>query len=121
MWLAYGDKVKPIFSVIVINTLVFSYGMYRTGWVFLFLLQWIFANANQGFIFGRYDRIWRYLDFINSAFLAWYLYNPSYSVYIPFTLIVFLWHFFSKDMNTFIFRVNVWHLYCFYLFHVLTK
>lgn len=29
MWLTYGDNVDPIFSVIAINTVVFSYGMYQ--------------------------------------------------------------------------------------------
>lgn len=119
MWLTYGDNVDPIFSVIAINTVVFYYGMYRTGWIWLFFLQWCFANANQGFILGRYDRIWRYLDFFNSALLAWYLYRPSHAEYVLPTTMVFLWHFCANDLETFIFRVNVWHLYCCYLFHVL--
>ncbi len=115
-WLSYNDDVAPLPSVIVVNTMTFTYGAWVTGFYCLFFCQWIFANINQGFILSKYYAFWRYMDYLNSLAIAYYLYHPSCAWCLFPTAVVFFWHIHATDRERFEFRVNVWHMYCCYLF-----
>ena len=121
MPLEYGDVVQPLYSVIIINTILCFIGYFKTNYKIikvLFFILWFVAGSNQGFMFTKYYYTTRVLDYciafllsnwINFQIITKYLY--IFPIFALLSMLIFQWHLSSKDMKTFEFRVNIWHIY----------
>jgi hypothetical protein len=132
--LKYNKNIEPIKSVIIFNTLIFFYCYYVTyiitnscNYLLLFLLQWFYTSANKGFIFGKYFKIYKILDYIVTIYLSFIYINLAYNI-LPFHILLLIclslininiWQEKSPDLYTFIYRVNIWHLSCLLAFDLL--
>ena len=135
MWkLKYGDKKQPIYSVIAINFLVFSYCSWICCRVFnnyelasLFILQIIPANINQGFILGKYTLFGRCIDYVGASIITIKT-IPLLADNLPMDMFILV-SFTSSLINyaqltaptekSYILLVNIWHIQIAYLFTVL--
>jgi hypothetical protein len=135
MWkLKYGDIKQPIYSVIAINFLVFSYCSWICCRVFnnyvlasLFILQIIPANINQGFILGKYTLFGRCIDYVGASIITIKT-IPLLMDNLPMDMFILV-SFTSSLTNyaqitaptekSYILLGNIWHIQIAYLFTVL--
>ena len=121
----YGDSIKPIFSVIVINIITLGFCSVLSIFFLkdillgsLFLIQIYFANQNQGFICGKYLYHWRIADIIGAlsigtiVLLKYYKLIPNV-LKIPLILTLIISSYSqsnAKSIEDYIFLVNIWHI-----------
>ena len=125
----YDQPIKPIKQIILLNTIVFIFfGIYYSLYVSkfpwflssLFISIWFLSSCNQGFILKKTNNIYRFLDFTIAIILSMFLIYRSYKVIkitilvplILIALILLLWQLISNNKSDFIFRVQLWHMYC---------
>ena len=127
--LVYGQRVEPIPEVIALNTVVFvllalcyscNVSNYPKVLSFLFVCMWWFACCNQGFIMGSYQQIWRCMDFLCAAILGSFLFYRAFlqihyicvALLVLATLRLCAWQMKATTHQEFVYRVQVWHLFC---------
>ena len=118
----YGDRVEPLPTVLFLNWVLFLAGIRAAGTPLLQVLcclQYVAANANQGFMFGTYTKAWRVADWTGAVVLSivW-LCAATQKFHMPQTILLTAgagaltaWQTASPTKKAFVTRVNLWHAY----------
>lgn len=122
----YGQRVEPLPTVLCLNWVLFLAGVRAVSvhsapplLQVLCCLQYMAANANQGFMFGTYTRAWRLADWAGALALsvAW-LCAAVQKFHMPQTVLLAAgaggltaWQTASPTKTAFVTRVNIWHVY----------
>ena len=122
----YGDRVEPLPTVLCLNWVLFLAGVRAMAVLgappplqALCCLQYVAANAHQGFLFGTYSRAWRLADWGGALTLsaAW-LCAAATRLHMPQTVLLVAggggltaWQMAAPSRQAFAARVNTWHAY----------